>query len=116
VFAAYFNIGLPIYECSSCGAQMWCQERTSKSRHSLHPNFQLCYGDGKVQIPFLKNPPQYLQHLLFESCNDSKNYQLNTRIYNSMFAFTSHGFQIDNNFGGGRGPPTIFQDFKNLKQ
>jgi hypothetical protein len=87
---------------------MWYQERKSKARHSLNPNFQICCGDGKVQIPFLEQPPPLLQKLLFTNDSiESKNYQDNIQMYNSMFSFTSPGMTVDRNFGGGRGPPTI---------
>jgi hypothetical protein len=103
-----FDMGDPIHQCEKCGAQMWYQERTSKGRHSIFPKFQMCCAKGKVLIPYLETPPQPLQHLLFDhDSNDSKNYQNNTRVYNTMFAFTSPGMSLDNNFGGGRGPPTI---------
>jgi hypothetical protein len=68
----------------------------------------MCCCKGKVLIPYLDNPPEPLKHLLFNNvAKDSKNYQNNTRVYNTMFSFTSPGMNFDNNFGGGRGPPTI---------
>jgi hypothetical protein len=104
----HFNMGQPIYECEKCGAQMWYQERCNKSRHSINPTFQMCCSKGKVLIPYLDKPPLYLQHLLFDTQPiDSKNYQKHTRVYNTMFAFTSPGMTLDSNFGGGNGPPTI---------
>jgi hypothetical protein len=87
---------------------MWYQERTNKARHSIHPTFSMCCRKGIVLIPYLETPPKYLQHLLFDNTSiDSKNYQNNTRVYNTMFAFTSQGMTLDTKFGGGRGPPTI---------
>jgi hypothetical protein len=68
----------------------------------------MCCAKGKFIIPYLDKPPAYLHHLLFDiKPVDSKNYQKNTRVYNTMFAFTSPGMTLDTNFGGGRGPPTI---------
>jgi hypothetical protein len=68
----------------------------------------LCCAKGKVLIPYLETPPEPLQHLLFDhNSEDNKNYQKNTRVYNTMFAFKSPGMSFDNNFGGGNGPPTI---------
>jgi hypothetical protein len=104
----FCDMGDPIYECRYCGAQMWYQERTCKSRDSIHPKFQLCCGDGKVQLPLLDNPPPLLEHLLFNhEAVDSKFFQQNTKTYNSMFCFTSPGMNFDYKFGGRRGPPTI---------
>ncbi|XP_045797949.1 uncharacterized protein LOC123892172 [Trifolium pratense] len=104
----YFDIGDPIWECQQCGALMWYQERKNKSRHSLTPQFQQCCHGGKAQLPLLDQPPELLQHLLFSYHNaDSKNYQTHTRIYNSMFAFTSPGMKLDDKKRIGRGPPTL---------
>lgn len=103
--SSYFIIGLSFYECQECEAKMWYQKRTEKYKHSLIPKFQLCCGNGKVTIPLLKYPPQFLQHLLFNNEQiDSKNYQCNQgcswvqvyiSLYNAMFAFTSLDFKID---------------------
>ena len=107
-YTKYFDLGDPVHQCQYCGAQMWYQERKSKGKHCVTPKFQLCCGDGKIQLPYLERPPLLLQHLLFDKqASDSKNFQDNIRSYNSMFAFTSPGMTFDQNFGGGRGPPTI---------
>jgi len=87
---------------------MWYQERTQKHKHTTIPKFYLCCGDGKVQLPLLKDPPPMLQYLLFDNnANDSKNYQQHIRIYNMMFAFTSLGAKLDISINNGEGPPTI---------
>ncbi|XP_045810788.1 uncharacterized protein LOC123905205 [Trifolium pratense] len=92
----YSDIGDPLHECQSCGAQMWYQERRAKSRHAVEPTFQICCGNGKVQLPFLKHPPQCLQKLLFDNISkQSKSFQQNIRMYNSMFSFTSPGMKFD---------------------
>jgi hypothetical protein len=104
----YFDIGDPIWECKKCGALLWYQERKDKSRNTTVPKFQLCCGAGKVQLPLLDQPPEYLQHLLHDHhSRDSKNYQANTRTYNAMFSFTSPGMDMDTPTNKGRGPPTI---------
>ena len=62
---------------------MWYDERISKDKNYGSPRFSLCCGDGKVELPLLQNPPQYLQQLLFDDNTiDSKNYQHNLRAYN----------------------------------
>ncbi|KAF1858681.1 hypothetical protein Lal_00044714 [Lupinus albus] len=104
----YFDIGDPVIECEHCGACMWYQERKRKHRNTTSPKYELCCGDGRIQIPLLKAPPPTLQHLLFDlKSNDSVNYQNNIRLYNMMFAFTSLGAKIDRSVNNGRGPPTI---------
>jgi hypothetical protein len=68
----------------------------------------MCCRKVIVLIRYLEAPPKLLQHLLFDNNSiDSKHYKKNTRVYNTMFAFTSQGMSLDNKFGGGRVPPTI---------
>jgi hypothetical protein len=87
---------------------MWYQERKGKGKDTTNPKFQMCCNNGKVQLPLLKQPPEVLRQLLFDQTSvESKKFQQNTRIYNSMFSFTSPGMKIDNTFNKGRGPPTI---------
>jgi hypothetical protein len=104
----YSDIGDPLFECDSCGALMWYQERRQKARESANPNFQMCCSNGKVQLPLLEEPPKTLGDLLFDlQSNQSKQYQQNTRMYNSMFSFTSPGMKFDKKKIGGRGPPVL---------
>jgi hypothetical protein len=87
---------------------MWYQERRGKSRDSANPTFQMCCGNGKVQLPTLRNPPQIRQNLLWNrDSNQSQNYQQNIRMYNSMFSFTSPGMKFDKKINGSRGPPIL---------
>ena len=87
---------------------MWYQERRGKSRDSAIPPFQMCCGNGKVQLPTLKHPPQLLQNLLLDRhSKQAKNFHENLRMYNSMFAFTSPGMKFDKKVNGGRGPPIL---------
>ncbi|KAF1894531.1 hypothetical protein Lal_00039617 [Lupinus albus] len=104
----YSDIGDPIMQCQHCGACMWYQERKRKHRNATTPKFELCCGDGRVQLPLLESPPPFVHHLLFDiKDKDSLNYQDNIRLYNMMFAFTSFGAKIDRSMNSGRGPPTI---------
>jgi len=85
---------------------MCYNERISK-HNSSSPRFNLCCGDGKVELPLLQNPPKHLQHLLLDhNAADSKNYQQHTRTYNMMFAFTSTGIKLDKSINDSRGPLT----------
>lgn len=87
---------------------MWYQERKNKSRNSAQPKYNMCCSNGNVQIPFLPQPPPLLQHLMFDhSATESKKFQDNIRLYNSMFAFSSPGFKVDKGIKAGKGPPTI---------
>uniref|UniRef100_A0A0R0KEV8 ATP-dependent DNA helicase n=1 Tax=Glycine max TaxID=3847 RepID=A0A0R0KEV8_SOYBN len=104
----YSNLGDQLMQCRYCNAQMWYDEIISKNKNCGSPRFSLCCGDGKVELPLLQNPSQYLQQLLFDDNTiDSKNYQHNLRAYNMMFAFTSAGIKLDKTINDSRGPPTI---------
>lgn len=95
-------------ECRYFKAMMWYQERMEKHRHAVHPKYYLCYGNGKVELPLLKHPPQVLSHLLLDhTTKDSKNFQSQIRTYNMMFSFNSLGAKLDSRFNNGRGPPTL---------
>ncbi|XP_058742334.1 uncharacterized protein LOC131614800 [Vicia villosa] len=104
----YYDVGDADSVCQQCGAQMWYLERKEKHRNRSIPKFSMCCRNGKIQLPFLKMPPKYLQHLLFDSDTvQSRNFQQNIRMYNMMFAFTSPGTKMDNRFNNGGGPPTF---------
>ena len=64
---------------------------------------------GNLQLPFLKNPPMFLQQLL---CDDeshkNRNYQQYIRAYNMMFTFHSPGAKIYTSLLKGKGP-TIYK-------
>ncbi|XP_058774354.1 uncharacterized protein LOC131648630 [Vicia villosa] len=102
----YYDLGDPSFECQQCGANMWYLERKNTCRHSANPEFSICCGGGKVQIPLLREPPPVLQSLLFDqNKSESKLFQQQIRLYNMMFAFTSPGAKMDNRFNNGRGSP-----------
>ncbi|KAF1883226.1 hypothetical protein Lal_00030330 [Lupinus albus] len=77
----YFDIGDLVIECEHCGTCIWYQERKRKHNNTTSPKYELCCGDGRIQIPLLRAPPPILQHLLFDlKSNDSVNYQNNIRL------------------------------------
>jgi len=87
---------------------MWYNERISKHKNSSNPRFNLCCGDGKVELPLPQNSPNHLQQLLFDhNVADSKNYRQHIRTYNMMFAFTSARIKLDKSINDSRGPSTI---------
>jgi hypothetical protein len=58
-----------------------------------------------VSIPSLKKPPDLLDRLLGPSEDPrSGHFKENIRLYNSIFAFTSMGVNIDNKINDGSGP------------
>uniref|UniRef100_A0A2N9EYQ4 ATP-dependent DNA helicase n=1 Tax=Fagus sylvatica TaxID=28930 RepID=A0A2N9EYQ4_FAGSY len=64
------------------------------------PKFSICCHEGKVKLPYLKPPPPELQELLQHSVH----YKANIRKFNSIFAMTSMGGNIDLRVNQGRGP------------
>jgi len=87
---------------------MWYPERIRKNINTNNPRFQLCCGDGKVELPLLKEAPPILHELLTDmTSTQSKRYQQNIRTYNMIFAFTSPGAKIDRSINNGQGPPNL---------
>jgi hypothetical protein len=64
----------------------------------------MLYG-GSSQVALLKKPPVVLEELLNPASGQrSKNFKAQIRSYNSMFAMTSMGGNVDNRINDGRGP------------
>ncbi|XLR59049.1 hypothetical protein S83_009721 [Arachis hypogaea] len=88
--ADYFDFGDPISICQECGALIWYDKRNRKNRNYIIPEFSLCCSLGKMQLPFLTEPPEVLKELLYDySSKHYKNFQNNIRAHNQMFVFTS---------------------------
>ncbi|XP_050278246.1 uncharacterized protein LOC126719772 [Quercus robur] len=99
------NLGPPTQVCEHCGAQLWYEERTIKSRKPKKPKFSLCCSEGRVELTFLKDPPPFLKRLLSMSNDQRSNkFRVGIRIYNSLFAFTSLGGNIDRSVNNGTAP------------
>lgn len=91
-------------ECTRCGALFWCNERIGKSRKTKNPCFTMCCKRGKIKLPILQEPPEFLNGLLTNDDAISKHFRDNIRALNMMFSFTSLGGKIDNSINRGRGP------------
>ena len=99
------DLGPPTIVCEHCGAQLWYEEKTIKSKTPTKLKFSLCCSEGRVELPLLKEPPPFLGSLLnINSDQRSINFQLGIRIYNSLFAFTSLGGNVDRSVNNGSGP------------
>ena len=60
----YLTLGDPEYICEYCGAIMWYEEGV-KSRSSKNKvKFNMCWLEGKVLLPNLKDPLELLRTLL----------------------------------------------------
>ena len=104
-FTEAWNFGRPTHICKHCGAQVWYEERTIKSRKTKNPKFSICCSNGIVHLPLLKNPPALLAKLLnLNGGKKSFNFRVGIRMYNSLFAFTSLGGKVDKSVNNGTGP------------
>uniref|UniRef100_A0A2N9J2K3 ATP-dependent DNA helicase n=1 Tax=Fagus sylvatica TaxID=28930 RepID=A0A2N9J2K3_FAGSY len=104
-FTEPLNFGPPTQVCEHCGAQLWYEERTLKSKKPKKPKFSLCCSEGRIQLPILKDPPPFLERLLnLNNDQRSMKFRLGIRIYNSLFAFTSLGGSVDNSVNNGSAP------------
>ncbi|KAL4306956.1 hypothetical protein AHAS_Ahas16G0230100 [Arachis hypogaea] len=84
---------------------MWLDECLGKSRGSFNPIISLCCMEGKVELPFLKHPPQTLQELHSGTEKKSKYFLKNIRAFNGMFAFPSMAGKVDHSINKGGAPP-----------
>ncbi|XP_056843179.1 uncharacterized protein LOC130495713 [Raphanus sativus] len=91
-------------ECPVCGALFWYNERISKNRKAKRAVFTMCCMRGKIKLPLLQEPPEFLQGLLTNDDAISKHFRENIRSLNMMFSFTSLGGKIDNSVNSGKGP------------
>ncbi|XP_050279142.1 uncharacterized protein LOC126720581 [Quercus robur] len=100
-----WNFGPPSYVCKHCGAVLWYEERSVKSKRPRIPTFSLCCMEGKVKLPLLRKTPPLLNELLDPLGGQrSKSFRTQIRSYNAMFAMTSMGGKVDNRVNDGRGP------------
>ncbi|XP_038701878.1 uncharacterized protein LOC119998611 [Tripterygium wilfordii] len=103
------NCGKPSYECEHCGAMLWYEERTLKSKQPTHPKFSICCMSGRVQFPFLKEAPEPLASLLNDHTSiQSSRFMKIIRTCNAAFAFTSMGGHVDMQINNSNGP-YVFQ-------
>lgn len=99
--------GGPDYQCNHCGALFWYQERVvSQSSHrAKRIAYNLCCRGGKISLPVHRPFPPILQSLIrFDGGACSSSFMRLIRQYNSLFAFTSLGANIDRSINTGHGP------------
>jgi len=95
------------YKCRHCDAIFWFNERNkSMTRHNnQEPIYSNCCKNGKIRIPKYKEPPTFLNELIHQKMDTRcKHFLQKIRQYNSMFAFTSMGGNIDKKINDGEGP------------
>ncbi|GAU33275.1 hypothetical protein TSUD_279490 [Trifolium subterraneum] len=111
-YTQYLNIGQPNCICQDCGAIMWYEERV-KHGPKTNPRFSLCCSQGDIEILPYKRLPEPLHNLYHGRDKRSKYFIDNIRSFNSMFAFTSMGGNIDTSRNDGNAPPTFVLNGEN---
>jgi hypothetical protein len=99
-------LGAPNYTCKYCDAMFWYDERNKtdsiKNKRILYSN---CCKYGEIKIPRYNEPPQFLSMLIHHRENNlSNHFYQKIRQYNSIFAFTSMGANIDKTINKGDSP------------
>ncbi|PWA68759.1 hypothetical protein CTI12_AA301630 [Artemisia annua] len=60
----YCDSGDATYTSSHCQARYWYGERSVRRSSKSNPRFSTCCSEGKVELPFLRDPSQLLQELM----------------------------------------------------
>ena len=99
--------GGPDYVCDNCSAIFWYQERI-ESQSSIGQRrivYKNCCRAGRVSLPIHRPFPPPLQDLIrFNGGPRSNAFMRLIRQYNSLFAFTSLGVDVDRSINTGNGP------------
>ncbi|XP_035835338.1 uncharacterized protein LOC110865421 isoform X3 [Helianthus annuus] len=95
----YFDCGDCVCVCQYCSAMFWFAERVVHISRSNHPRYNQCCKSGTVAMPFPLQPPPVIKQLF-----DDSGFLERIRLYNSMFAMTSFGADVEENINDGRGP------------
>ncbi|KAJ1703901.1 hypothetical protein LUZ63_003680 [Rhynchospora breviuscula] len=91
--------------CPKCHALYWYDERCRRESRVGSPVYNPCCRGGKVVLDNLNPTPSPLSELLDPLGGpDSRHFLDNIRMYNSMFAFTSMGVQVDERINAGNAP------------
>ena len=82
-----WNFGKPIFECLYCGSLLWYEEWLKKSQRQSSPTFSICCGEGKVRLPPMQPPPEFLGELLsHEGGLDHKNFKKTLELITPFLA------------------------------
>ncbi|VFQ71644.1 unnamed protein product [Cuscuta campestris] len=101
----YKALSNPTEICQHCQAIMWKEERNNSRYQNRPPTFSLCCMEGRIKLEALKPAPEYLGNLLsYSGGKRAKLFRENIRAYNSIFAFTSIGADINYEINKSKGP------------
>nr|GEU47118.1 hypothetical protein [Tanacetum cinerariifolium] len=82
VSAAYHNVGPSSYQCCSCNATMWYEERNDKAKRATKLTLSLCCQEGKVILPRFNETPPPLKTLLDFNDLTTLRFEDQIRVYN----------------------------------
>lgn len=99
----YNSLGAPSCQCQYCGALLWREERVNKSVTRGKFKFTLCCLNGKIKLPKPFPTPPFLLNL-YNDKDKCHAFLRNIRLYNSMFAMSSSGGDVDHSINNGRAP------------
>ncbi|KAI9469861.1 MAG: hypothetical protein EXX96DRAFT_383393 [Benjaminiella poitrasii] len=92
-FTERHNLGGMHNICRHCQARMWALEKNGCT--IVNSDFSLCCGKGKYVVDPLLEIPELIANLLRRSDEESKEFRLYLRAYNSTLGFTSLGCSLD---------------------
>ncbi|KAK9749753.1 hypothetical protein RND81_02G147800 [Saponaria officinalis] len=100
------SFGKPTEKCEFCDAILWKEESVGNVPEGTKPQFSICCQKGKVRLPILQDPPDYLKQLLDPNGGRrSSEFRRLIRSYNMIYAFTSMGGKkVDNAINQGSAP------------
>lgn len=91
--------------CSKCKAFHWIGEQSVS--HCRQSTYLLCCHHGKIDLPFLQDPPQPLRDLYTTNSASAKLFFQHIVQYNAALAFTSLGVNPDHAVNSQHGPPVF---------
>ncbi|CAH1451756.1 unnamed protein product [Lactuca virosa] len=100
----YLDHGDQTFVCTMCHAQLWTYEALKGNTSGKKTSYSMCCGNGKVELPQLKQAPTNYQNLFRNVDPKGKNFMKNIRRFNSMFSFTSMGGKVDSSINRGNAP------------
>ncbi|KAG0644478.1 hypothetical protein HOY80DRAFT_1028878 [Tuber brumale] len=81
--------------CSACNALHWMKEKTRGRDRRIAGAFESCCKRGDVKVNRLQELPEPLNTLMTGQDGRSRLFRQNLRQWNSVFAFTSTKFNMD---------------------
>ena len=91
------DLGRMDIRCTDCNAMHWTAESSASRRpRGGEASFESCCKQGKVQIERMRPLPEPLNALMSGGDTQARAFREGLRRWNSIFAFTSIKFNMDN--------------------